>query len=91
MKEGDWVRLFWKLIDAAIIVLALNCAYSAAQNWIYLTEGRELRDRLEKDSRAVNQIREEVSGLVGDAVKYAKRDPGILPVLRSHGIESPAP
>jgi hypothetical protein len=89
MNREDWIRLFWKLADAAVIVLALNCAYSAAQNWIYRAEGAELRRKLETDSKAVLKTHDEVGVLVSEAVQYSRRDPGILPVLRNHGIVPP--
>jgi len=91
MKRGDWVRLFWKLMGAAVVVLTLHCAYSLLQNRIYRAEGAELRRKLDVDTRAVIRTHREVEMLVGEAIQYSRQDPSILPVLRSHGIEAPAP
>ena len=86
-NKSDFLKLAWGLIDALLVVLLLNCAYSIFQYGVHRNEARYLQEKIRRISSKELAAQQEVKQLVLDTIRYGKEDPGVLPVLRKHGID----
>ncbi len=77
------------LTTILLVVAAIAAIASLGLSYLYIKNGRELREAQAKVAQ-INNSRMLINALVGETVEYSKKNPAIDPILESAGIKPKA-